>query len=242
MGDKQRRLTDRDPLAGSSWSNPGTVEGFVRSPANRALLELAAHEMRPSGRLLDIGCGAGRNAVPLAQMGWRVIGSDLSSAMLLSAVRRVNDAGLSDRISLVQAAMDSLPLAPNRFDFVVAHGIWNLARSGHEFRKAINEAARVAKSGAPLFLFTFSRHTLADDAAPLTGESFVFTEFSGEPQCFLTYEQIIAELASAGFAADSSYPLRELNRPQSGFRTSGVPVIYEGVFRFGTGKVPSSIE
>ncbi len=131
--------------------------------------------------------------------------------------------------------MESLPLAPNRFDFIVAHGIWNLARSRHEFRKAVNEAARVAKSGAPLFLFTFSRHTLADDAAPLTGESFVFTEFSGEPQCFLTDEQIIAELATAGFTVDPSYPLRELNRPESGLRTSGVPVIYEGVFRCGGG-------
>jgi ubiquinone/menaquinone biosynthesis C-methylase UbiE len=203
----------------------------VRSPPNRALLEFAAREMGPSGCLLDIGCGAGRNAVPLAQMGWRVIASDLSSAMLLSAARRVKDAALSDRISLVQASMESLPVAPKRFDFVVAHGIWNLARSGHEFRKAVNEAARVAKSGAPLFLFTFSRHTLAQSAAPLTGESFVFTEFSGEPQCFLTDEQIIAELATAGFTADPSYPLRELNRPQGGLRTSGVPVIYEGVFR-----------
>ena len=207
----------------------------MRSPPNRALLEVAAREGRPSGYLLDIGCGAGRNAVPLAETGWRVIGSDLSSAMLLSAARRVADAALSDRVSLVQASMDSLPWAPHTFDFVVAHGIWNLARSGHEFRTAVNEAARVAKSGAPLFLFTFSRHTLSGGAVPLTGESFVFTEFSGEPQCFLTDEQIVAELATAGFTADPSYPLRELNRPASGLRTGGVPVIYEGVFRCGGG-------
>jgi ubiquinone/menaquinone biosynthesis C-methylase UbiE len=224
-------LTDRDPLAGSSWSSARTVEGFVQSPPNPSLVALAERELRRGGCLLDIGCGAGRNAVPLADIGWRVVASDLSSAMLIAAARRVMDAELSDRVSLVQASMESLPFASDRFDFVVAHGIWNLARSGQQFRTAVNEAARVARPGATLFLFTFSRHTLADGAAPTAGESFVFTEFSGEPQCFLTDEQVVTELAAAGFTADPSYPLRELNRPAGGLRAGGAPVIYEGVFR-----------
>jgi hypothetical protein len=46
---------------------------------------------------------------------------------------------------------------------VVAHGIWNLARTTTEFRRAIAEAARVARPGACLFVFTFSRTTLAPD-------------------------------------------------------------------------------
>ena len=33
------------------------------------------------GRALDLGCGAGRNAVPLARMGWDVVGIDLSRPM-----------------------------------------------------------------------------------------------------------------------------------------------------------------
>ena len=116
-------------------------------------------------------------------------------------------------------------------DREILKGIWNLARSGHEFRKAVHDAARVARPGAPLFLFTFSRHTIADAALPVPGELFVFTEFSGQPQCFLTAEQVITELAAAGFTAAPSYPMRELNRPASGLRTNGAPVIYEGVFR-----------
>jgi SAM-dependent methyltransferase len=235
VGDTPTHLADRDPLAGSSWSHPGTVEGFVRAAPNSALLELAAREIPPAGRLLDIGCGAGRNAVHLARLGWRVVASDLSSAMLIAAARRTNEAELSARVGLVQATMEVLPFASRTFDFVVAHGIWNLARSGREFRMAVNEAARVARPGANLFLFTFSRHTLHDRAAPLPGESFVFTEFSGEPQCFLTDEQLIVELAAAGFTADPSYPLRELNRPRDGLCASGGPVIYEGMFRRGQG-------
>jgi hypothetical protein len=58
----------------------------------------------------------------------------------------------------------------------------------------------------------------------------VYTEFSGQPQCFLTEAQLLAEMAAGGFAADPLFPLRELNRPAGSFRSGG-PVIYEGVFQ-----------
>jgi ubiquinone/menaquinone biosynthesis C-methylase UbiE len=192
---------------------------------------VAAGAFRPSAQLLDIGCGAGRNALPLARTGWRVVGADLSSAMLTAAAGRVKAEPRSNRMDLVLASMESLPFAASTFDFIVAHGIWNLARSGEQFRAAAREASRVARLGAPLFVFTFSRRTLSVDARPVPGESFVFTQFSGQPQCFMTAEQLITELLAAGFAPDRSHQLRELNRPHGEFRTSGAPVIYEGVFR-----------
>ena len=161
-----------------------------------------------------------------------MIGTDLSLPMLTAAAARLADARLANRVRLLLAAMDRLPLPSACVDFIVAHGIWNLARSGREFKEAIREAARVARPGCPLFVFTFSRHTLADTAEPLQGESFVFTQFSGQPQCFLTEEQLVTELAAFGFEPDPSLPLRELNRPPQGaLRTSTGPVIFEGLFR-----------
>ena len=66
----------------------------------------------------------------------------------------------------------------------------------------------------------------------MAGESFVFTEFLGEPQVFLTEPQLDAELARAGFIRDSHVPLREYNRPKPGsLPTGSEPVIYEAVFR-----------
>ena len=203
------------------------VAGFATAAPNTALIEFAGHLLSGSGSLLDIGCGAGRNAVPLASMGWAVVGTDLSPAMLKAAAER--DGG--QRLRLLRAGMDALPIRSRSIDFIIAHGIWNLARSGHEFRLAIAEAARVAGRGAALFVFTFSRHTLPASAAPIAGESFVYTDFSGAPQCFLTETQLLEELGGVGFSLDPARPLRELNRPAPGLRTAGSPVIFEGAFR-----------
>jgi SAM-dependent methyltransferase len=223
-----------DPLRGSQWSAPSTVAGFAQSPPNAVLMRFAQEELQRSQwtRVLDLGCGSGRNAVPLARLGWTVIGTDLSWPMLCAAAARRREDRLDDRLHLVLAPMESIPARDGSFDLVIAHGIWNLARSAAQFRRALGEAARVAKPGAGLFVFTFSRNTLPPQTEPVAGEPFVFTQFSGEPQCFLTEAQLVAELGRVGFAPDPSVPFREYNRPQPGALPTGtMPVIYEAAFR-----------
>ncbi len=223
-----------DPLAGSSWSAPTTVQGFSQSPPNATLMAFAGAELlrAPKGRAIDIGCGAARNAVPLARQGWDVLGLDLSRPMLDAAEARAVVEADPARLRFALAPMDALPAPDASFDLVVAHGIWNLARSSAEFRRAVDEAARVAVPGAGLFVFTFSRNTLPPDAEPVEGEPFVFTQFSGQPQCFLTREQLVAELARAGFVPDPGVTFTEHNLPPPGVaHTPRPPVIYEASFR-----------
>jgi SAM-dependent methyltransferase len=215
----------------SRWGDPQTVAGFGHSPPNQALLRFVEGERERSPRptVLDLGCGAGRNAVPIAALGCLVLGTDVEWPMLEAASRRARAEGVAERTQWALARMDRLPVVSRAFDVIVAHGIWNLAESSTEFRRAVAEAARAGRPGAGLFLFTFSRHTLQPDAEPVAGEPFVFTQFAGEPQCFLTEGQLLSEMASAGF--DALGPLVEYNRPRSGQLNPSGPVIYEGTFR-----------
>lgn len=88
-----------------------------------------------------------------------VLGVDLSQPMIDAATERVEREGMSSRVQLTLAPMDALPTGSHSIDLIVAHGIWNLARSGDEFRRALGEAARMARPAAGLFVFTFSRRT-----------------------------------------------------------------------------------
>lgn len=47
-------------------------------PPTKALLDAFATHLGGPARVLDIGCGQGRDALPLARMGHRVVGVDLS--------------------------------------------------------------------------------------------------------------------------------------------------------------------
>lgn len=219
----------------SPWSAPETVAGFAASAPNAVLMRFAAEELArvgPSARALDLGSGAGRNALPIAALGWQILGLDNSAAMLAAAARRATEEPHGGRARVVLGAMDAIPARDRSFDLVIAHGIWNLARSSAELRAAVREAARVARPGAGLFVFTFSRSTLPPEVAPVPGETFVFTAFSGQPQCFLTDGQLVAELGAGGFAPDPAVPLTEHNRLPAGTIRRGVPVIWEGAFRF----------
>lgn len=214
------------------WEDQRTVEGFRSGTPNPILIAFARRFVGGSAtpRCLDIGCGAARNAISIAELGFRVSGIDLSMPMLDAALHRVRAAPSPVEVHLALAPMAPLPFPDGTFDLVVAHGIWNLAHSGAEFRAAVAEAARVAKPGAGLFLFTFSRHTLPPDARPDPGESFVFSSWNGEPQCFLTEKEIVDELVRAGFVQEAPGPLTEYNRSSGHVRTEGPPVIYEGTF------------
>ena len=101
-----------DPLAGSPWSAPGTVAGFTQSLPNPVLMRFAETEWRRGdrARVLDIGCGAGRNAIPLARLGWTVFGMDLSWPMLCAAAQRAREDPIDGRLHLALAAMDGLPV------------------------------------------------------------------------------------------------------------------------------------
>jgi len=218
------------------WEAPGLVENFRTNSPNDVLMNFARElkAQRNSNeqlRALDIGAGAGRNAVPLAQLGYHVTCTDLSVPMLRAADLKRKQEAPPNSVELALSPMAPLPFGDDTFDLIIAHGIWNLAMSDREFRSGITEAARVAKKGARLFLFTFSRHTIPDNAPSFNGEEFIFTQFGGEPQCFLREEEIIRELQSVGFQRNSAEPLTEYNCPPPPYdKVQRPPVIYEGIF------------
>lgn len=64
--------------------------------------------------VLELGCGAGRVLIPLAEAGITITGVDLAPRMLARAEEKARAAGVSGRVTLIQADMRRLDL-PMRF-------------------------------------------------------------------------------------------------------------------------------
>jgi ubiquinone/menaquinone biosynthesis C-methylase UbiE len=65
--------------------------------------------IRPGFRVLEIGCGTGVDTEFLAQLGARVIACDPSDEMLSRTKRRLETAGLGDRVGILSCGLQELP-------------------------------------------------------------------------------------------------------------------------------------
>jgi ubiquinone/menaquinone biosynthesis C-methylase UbiE len=111
----------------------------------------------PTGRVLDVGCGPGTSAVEIARGAatTRLVGVDLSAAMLKRARRRASESGLA--LPLAQADVASLPFAPAAFDGAAGHSFLYLlpapAAALAEVWRVVRPGGRVAflepRAGSP---------------------------------------------------------------------------------------------
>lgn len=101
----------------------------------------------PAGPLLDAGCGAGRAGLALAQAGYRVVGIDLSPAMLQAGRTLSADARLGNADILM------LPFADATFGGVLMFfGALQHVPGRRQRGRVLAELARVAQPGGRLVL------------------------------------------------------------------------------------------
>ena len=92
-------------------------EPFTRATAQEVEFLRSVLDLQPGTRLLDVGCGTGRHAVPLAGAGIEVTGVDLSPDMLQRAAARA--AGAGTEVTLIEADARDLPGALVGFDAAI---------------------------------------------------------------------------------------------------------------------------
>lgn len=116
----------------------------------RTLAELAP----PGAPALDMGCGAGRVAIPTARAGLTIVGLDLDLNMLSEATR--NGAGLP--FFPLRGNVTRLPFADNSFNVVFSINVLHLVPA---WKDALADAIRILRPGG---LFIQGRDWIAPES------------------------------------------------------------------------------
>lgn len=144
-------------------------------------------ELAPAGgRLLELGVGTGRLAVPIAAAGLRVVGIDSSEAMLAKLAERDADGQVE---SILGDMVHGLPEGPFDAVLVAYNTIFNVLADGGQQRLFRAVADRLAPDGAfvvEAFVPDASARHGAPDAAAGDGASTVTVRSMAADQVVLS--------------------------------------------------------
>lgn len=107
--------------------------------------------LRPGSRVVDAGTGNGRHAWEAAARGLRVVGLDVSRALLSRARDRAPSA------DLVQGVVERQPFRSDQFDAGLCIATVHHVRGRSHRLEAWRELGRVLKAGAPGLVSVWSR-------------------------------------------------------------------------------------
>lgn len=143
-------------------------------------------------KLLDAGCGSGRNLFYLLQAGVEIYGADASA----EAIRQVHElaSGLAPTLpasNFVVADLETLPFDSQQFEVVLCSAVLHFARNEAHFKGMVQELWRVIKPGGMLFCRFGTTIGLEGKLEQVEGQ---FYRMSHGPVWFLADEAMLTEL------------------------------------------------
>jgi len=157
----------------------------------------------PGGRVLDLACGEGRNAVWLAARGWHVTGVDFSGVALGRARKLAASRGV--HVDWVRADATRFAPRPDSFQLVA---ILYLQLPAADRQRALERAAAAMAPGGELFMVGHALRNLTEGAGGPQDPAVLWTE-----------ESIRRELSDLGLAVDRAETLsRPFEDPEGGVR------------------------
>jgi len=151
--------------------------------------QLLKGRLRPGMRVLDAGCGGGRNIKYLLQEGYDVWAIDrqpdsIESVRALSS--NINPALPSNRFKV--ADIQEMPFPDKSFDFVIANAVLHFSEDEASFVQALDELWRVLAPGGLLFTRLSSDIGIEDRLTSLGGRRF---RLPSGPEWFLVDEAMM---------------------------------------------------
>lgn len=157
-------------------------ESFYHSNSRpwRGMSKIDGMPFAEGSRILELGCGNGKTASALTEMGYSVTGVDFSE----SAVKMCQDIGIE--AEFVCSSTDKLPFEDDSFDGAVAFHVLEHLSSG-ELKDTVSELIRTVRKGGHILVRVFSSGDMrsekgerVDDSTVIRGNGILYHYYSEE--------------------------------------------------------------
>ena len=121
-------------------------------------------QLQPGAKVLDLACGDGRNAIPLARAGFNVTALDISEAGILKLNTRAEREGLAITASVADMTVYEYP---EEYDLIISHGCLHFVERNQWDEMIDKFKAHSAPSGFNVITVFTDTVPAAPDLAPL---------------------------------------------------------------------------
>jgi SAM-dependent methyltransferase len=190
-------MTDWAKMWDETYRQQPNIYGEAPSRIATELANLLRQRTSPV-RVLDLGCGYGRDSLYFAQQGFEVVALDCSPAAIAMLQNRLAGLELAGRITpIVADALQGIPAPDGHFDAVYAYLFFCLAFTDADLTRLFAECARVLKPDGLL------AGTVRSDRDPSYGKGeLVEPDMFALPNAvrhFFRKEYLRRKLTQAGF-------------------------------------------
>ena len=179
-----------------------------------AAIELAAIRKELAGRvglrILDAGCGPGRHGVRLALDEHTVVMTDVSARMLEAAHAAAAEAGVSEKVTVVEDDIRESALESGSFDAIISCG--TVVSDCGDPAAAISELARLLKDGGLALFSVRNLREWPNGSEP--ARKLVPQGHQAFDWVFISPQGLKASCRDAGMVLERIYPVGVVDPPE----------------------------
>lgn len=188
------------------WNDKNNIFHFESQPYSDYWVEyFSSIPNKEQNKVLDLGCGGGRNSKMLYEMGFNLHACDLYSGMVETTRKVLKQVGMPESKALelvTQQSMTNLEYADKYFDLILSHGVFHNALSFEAYKKGLQECARVLKrSGKLCFNIFYKRGDVDSTLTRIESEAHYYLTEENLPTILVSKDDFLALADQTGFVA-----------------------------------------
>jgi ubiquinone/menaquinone biosynthesis C-methylase UbiE len=152
-------------------------------------------------KILDAGCGSGRNMTYFINNDFDIIGIDIDENRIDTLQKQYHNHQFK------VASLEEIPFSENHFDYIICNAVLHFARNKKHFFEMFRELFRVLKPNGTLFIRMTSNFGIEDKVTEIKNNVFKIPDGSSR---FLLTEILLYKLKT-DFKFEFIEPLKTVN-------------------------------